>query len=280
MSLAVAQEDVKSLMTNSNFTEKEKRFAVVQGDVKSLVTDLNFAEKEQRALRLISEAYERYGDRLVVANSLGKDSSAVWHLAKRVSPDIRGFIVTTRYKPIETVEFMHRMVSLYPELKVFSNDEPIPEKLYETDPDRCCYLLKVQPIRRAVQEMQVECWVTGLRCTEGRTRTDFQEIEERDEGLIKLNPILIWHEREVWQYLALHSVLVNPLYLKGYRSLGCEPCTSISSGPNERAGRWIGTSKCGGECGIHTRPLKISKNIQDCPLKVFGNCVLDRALVG
>lgn len=252
----------------------------VQEDVKSLVDNLNLAEKIERSLRLIDEAYEEHGDGLVVANSLGKDSSVVWHLAKQVSPDIRGFIVTTRYKPKETVEFMHYMVSLYPELEVYSNDEPIPEDLYETDPDRCCDLLKVQPTRRAIEEMGVTGWVTGLRCTEGRTRTDFQEIEERDEGLIKLNPILIWHEREIWQYLALYGVPVNPLYLQGYRSLGCEPCTSISSGVDERAGRWIGTSKCGGECGIHTRPLKISKKMQDCPQRELGDCVLDRVGIG
>ena len=116
--------------------------------------------------------------------------------------------------------------------------------------------MKVEPVKRAVEELNVECWVTGLRCTEGRTRTDFQEVEERDEGLIKLNPILIWKEREVWQYLALYGVNVNPLYGVGYRSLGCSPCTHITTDDNERAGRWIGTSKCGGECGIHTRPLK------------------------
>jgi phosphoadenosine phosphosulfate reductase len=103
----------------------------------------------------------------------------------------------------------------------------------------------------------VQCWVTGLRCTEGRTRSDYQEVEERDRGLIKLNPILLWREREVWQYLALYAVPVNPLYREGYRSLGCAPCTRISSGEDERAGRWIGTSKCGGECGIHTRPLRV-----------------------
>jgi phosphoadenosine phosphosulfate reductase len=57
-------------------------------------------------------------------------------------------------------------------------------------------------------------------------------------------------------YLALYQVPVNPLYKAGYRSLGCEPGTQIESGEDERAGRWIGTSKCGGECGIHTRPLK------------------------
>jgi len=227
-----------------------------QEDLKALVDGLNFREKVDRSLALIHNAYEAFGDRLVVANSLGKDSMAVWHLAKRVSPDIRGFIITTRFKPQETKEFMRGVVARWPELRVFSNEDPIPDDLFLTNPDRCCDLLKVQPTRRAVEEMNVACWVTGLRCTEGRTRTDFQEIEERDEGLMKLNPVLIWNEREVWQYLALHDVPVNPLYAQGYRSLGCAPCTRITAAPDERAGRWVGTSKCGGECGIHTRPLK------------------------
>jgi phosphoadenosine phosphosulfate reductase len=230
--------------------------SATQEDIKYLVDNLNFSEKVERSLNLIQEAYDEYGDKLVVANSLGKDSCAVWHLAKRVSPNIRGFIVTTRFKPEETVKFMGEEVARYPELRVFRNDEPIVEELYKTDPDLCCDMLKVEPTRRAIEEMDVGCWVTGLRCTEGRTRTDFQEIEERDEGLLKLNPILIWHEREVWQYLALNQVNMNQLYNKGYRSLGCAPCSHISSDPDERAGRWIGTSKCGGECGIHTRPLK------------------------
>ena len=226
-------------------------------DTVELVESLNFAQKVERSLELIKEAYAEYGDGLVVANSLGKDSVAVWHLAKRVNRKIRGFIVTTRYKPAETVTFMNEEVARYPELKVFRNDAEIPDKLYQTDPNRCCDILKVEPTRQAIEEMNVSCWVTGLRCTEGRTRTDFKEVEERDIGLIKLNPILLWYEREVWQYLALNNVPVNPLYAKGYRSLGCAPCTKIAQGVDERAGRWIGTSKCGGECGIHTRPLKI-----------------------
>jgi phosphoadenosine phosphosulfate reductase len=224
-------------------------------NVAELVEKLNFAEKVRRSLWLIERAYKEYGDSLIVANSLGKDSVAVWHLAKQVSPKIGGFIVTTRFKPAETKQFMKEQVEKYPELRVFSNEEEIPDKLYQTDPDRCCDILKVKPTRQAVREMNVKCWVTGLRCTEGRTRTDFKEIEQRDVGLIKLNPILIWYEREVWQYLALNKVDVNPLYAKGYRSLGCWPCTRIAQGADERAGRWIGTSKCGGECGIHTKPL-------------------------
>ncbi len=237
-------------MNNATLTSEE---------LKELVNGLNFAEKVDRSLNLIREAYAEFGDGLVVANSLGKDSVAVWHLAKRVSPKIRGFIVTTRFKPAETVEFMKQEVSRYPEMKVFRNDERLPEeKLYEVAPDLCCEILKVNPTKQAIEEMGVGCWVTGLRCTEGRTRTDYREIEERDKDLLKLNPILLWHEREVWQYLALYGVHVNPLYARGYRSLGCWPCTQITNDSNERAGRWVGTSKCGGECGIHTRPLKSS----------------------
>lgn len=232
---------------------------VKDADIKGLVENLNFKEKVERSLSLIEAAYKEYGAGLVVANSLGKDSVAIWHLAKKVSPKIRGFIVTTRFKPEETKKFMRKEVKRYPELKVYKNDVKIPDKLYETDPDKCCGLLKVKPTRRAIDEMKVKCWVTGLRCTEGKTRVDFKEVEERDKGLVKLNPILIWKEREVWEYLAIYGVKVNPLYGEGYRSLGCATCTRITIEDNERAGRWIGTSKCGGECGIHTRPLK--KNV-------------------
>jgi phosphoadenosine phosphosulfate reductase len=232
--------------------------ATTPEEIHHLVNELNFAEKVERSLDLIRDAYREHGDGLVVANSLGKDSVAVWDLAKRISPAIRAFIVTTRYKPAATKEFMVETLARYPETRVFKNDVEIPEALYTSDPDRCCDLLKVQPVRRAIEEMGVTCWVTGLRCTEGRTRTDYLELEERDEGLLKLNPILPWQEREVWQYIALYGVPVNPLYAEGYRSLGCEPCTHITTGANERDGRWIGTSKCGGECGIHTRPLKVA----------------------
>ena len=123
--------------------------------LKSLVNSLNFAEKVERSLRLIREMHREFGDRLVVANSLGKDSGVVWHLAKRVSPDIRGFIVTTRFKPPETKRFMAAEVARHPELRVFSNDQSIPNRLYATDPDRCCALLKVQPTREAIEQMEL-----------------------------------------------------------------------------------------------------------------------------
>lgn len=224
-------------------------------DVHALADRLDFAAKVDRALGLLETQRDAHGHGLVVAHSLGKDSCVVWDLAQRVDPTLRGFIVTTRFKPPETVAFMADVVARYPRLSVYRNEIVVPEDLPATDPDRCCELLKVAPTRRALAELDASCWATGLRCTEGRTRTDFREMEERDAGLVKLNPILVWHEREVWQYLAIRGVPVNPLYAAGYRSLGCAPCTRVAAGPDERAGRWLGTSKCGGECGIHTRSL-------------------------
>ncbi len=224
-------------------------------DLKELVDSLHFAEKVERAKELLAWAFGKYGDKAVVANSLGKDSMVVWDLAKKVNPGVRGFIVTTPYKPPETIKFMYDLVETDKNLKIYKSDQDV-GKLYETDPDKCCQILKVEPVRRAVEEMDVDCWITGLRCTEGRTRTDYKEIEERDVDLIKLNPILLFKEREVWQYLAVFGVPTNELYGHGYRSLGCAPCTKITADDNERAGRWLDTSKCGGECGIHTQPLK------------------------
>src|SRR3990167_1366282 len=124
-------------------------------DLKELVETLNFKEKVDRSMALIKEAYEKYGDGLVVANSLGKDSVAVWDSEKRVNSKIRGFIVTTRFKPKETVEFMKQEVARYPELKVYKNDSEIPDRLYETNPDKCCDILKVEPVKRAVEVTKV-----------------------------------------------------------------------------------------------------------------------------
>ena len=99
-------------------------------------------------------------------------------------------------------------------------------------------------------------WITGLRNTEGRTRKDYSIIEENG-SLIKYNPILSWTELDVWKYIAIYQIPVHPWYKLGYRSLDCAPCTHlISDDQGEREGRWMGTSKCGGECGIHTKILK------------------------
>ena len=111
----------------------------------------------------------------------------------------------------------------------------------------------------------LEAWVAGLRNTEGRIRENYKEVEYKG-GLVKVNPILTFTEEDVLNYLHDHNIPLHPWYLKEfpdgkkYRSLGCAPCTNpIAVDVPERMGRWQETSKCGGECGIHTQVLKAMK---------------------
>ncbi|MHA1221255.1 MAG: phosphoadenosine phosphosulfate reductase family protein, partial [Candidatus Heimdallarchaeota archaeon] len=136
----------------------------------------------------------------------------------------------------------------------YMSKETVDPNLPKTDPDECCRILKVEPTKEAVKNL--DAWICGLRNTEGRTRKDYKEIENKG-GLFKINPILNWTELDIWRYIAINNIPVHPYYAKGYRSLGCEPCTIlISDDALEREGRWVGTSKCCGECGIHTQALK------------------------
>lgn len=245
----------------------------------------SFLEKVEHSKELIRDAVANHGS-VAVACSFGKDSMVAVHLARNVAPSIPVFSVMTVYKPETTLAYlveMNRRFNL--QVTVYLVARTIPtffrqagvktvlledgefqtdyqreltrsgRHLYETGPDRCCFLLKVVPTKAAVAKL--DAWLTGLRNTEGETRVDYKEIEDRGGGLIKINPILEWTELDIWRYLAINQIPVNPLYGQGYRSLGCEPCSVITSDEQpERAGRWRNTSKCGGECGIHTKALR------------------------
>ncbi len=239
-------------------------------------------EKIEHAKKLIGEAIRDY-PKIAVACSFGKDSVVTVHLAREVDPEIKIFSIMTQYKPRETFDYLRLMnkkmslgttvymvadsvpeglkdgnleVVLLPteefNLKTSQIETPTGLRIYEINPDECCRLLKVEPTKVAVSGL--DAWITGLRCTEGRTRVDYQEVEEKG-GLIKINPILTFTEAEVWRYMSTRGLEPHPWYGKGYRSLGCAPC-SAPGGEFERDCRWKGTSKCGGECGIHTQRLK------------------------
>jgi len=213
------------------------------------------AGKIEQAKKIIAEAIEKYGNKVAIACSFGKDSMVVVHLALQIKPDVQIFTVMTPFKPKETFEYKDQMIEYYHlNIKEYMSKEKVDPQLPYTNPDECCRILKVEPTREAVKEL--DAWICGLRNTEGRTRKNYQIIEEKN-GLIKINPILNWTELDIWRYIAINKIPVHPYYARGYRSLGCEPCTKIiSDDALEREGRWIGTSKCGGECGIHTMPLK------------------------
>ena len=239
-------------------------------------------EKIERAKELIEDGIRNY-PKIGIACSFGKDSMVTVHIAREVDPKIEVFAVMTQYKPKETFEYlklMNKKMNLG--IKVYMVANSVPEilkddsiemvllpteefvqkaaqvksqsglEIYKVDPDECCRLLKVDPTKAAVEDL--DAWITGLRCTEGRTRVDYQEVEEKD-GLMKINPILTFTEAEVWRYMSTRDIEPHPWYGLGYRSLGCAPCSGIG-GVLERDCRWIGTSKCGGECGIHTQSLR------------------------
>lgn len=209
-------------------------------------------DKVKHSKKLIKDAIKKYS-KITVACSFGKDSMVVLHLARQIKPDIPVFTIMTPFKPKETFEFKDRMIRKWNlNIKEYMSKEKIPENLHKTNPNECCRILKVEPTKEAVKDL--DCWICGLRNTEGRARKDYQEVENKG-GLIKVNPILSWTEADVWRYIAINKIPVHPWYAKGYRSLGCAPCSN-PGGKLERNGRWKGTSKCGGECGIHTQRLK------------------------
>lgn len=128
-----------------------------------------------------------------------------------------------------------------------------PNAFYESVDNRkdCCYIRKVEPLKRALAGNAI--WVTGLRAEHSPGRKDLQ-ISEWDDGnkVIKYNPILHWNTDEVRAYIDLHNVPYNPLHDKGFVSIGCSPCTrAIQPGEDFRAGRWWWEDSSKKECGLH-----------------------------
>jgi phosphoadenosine phosphosulfate reductase len=123
---------------------------------------------------------------------------------------------------------------------------------------RCCEIRKVEPLNRALAE--VEAWVTGQRREQSVTRAELDE-EEHDAArdIAKYNPLADWSEADVWAYLKRCDVPVNPLHARGYPSIGCEPCTrAIRPGEDSRAGRWWWESRDTKECGLHISTIQFT----------------------
>jgi phosphoadenosine phosphosulfate reductase len=224
--------------------------------VKTIVEKIEFSKD------IIARAVDEFYPNIAAATSFGKDSMVMLSLLHAVRPEVRIFTVMTKHKPVETFKFYDFVSKLWDlDIPMYMSGADIPNDLWKSDPDECCEILKVIPTKRAIREMELNAWITGLRCTEGRTRIDYRPFErgklELDDGTVKvitkINPILDWTETDIWKYTAFYEVPINPLYRLGYRSLGCITCSRIiDDSDTERAGRWQDTSKCGGECGIHT----------------------------
>ena len=123
------------------------------------------------------------------------------------------------------------------------------ERLWERQPDVCCQLRKVEPLREMLSGLRA--WITAIRREQTPARADARVVErDRKFDVVKINPLAGWSSRDVWRYIKEHDVPYSPLYDLGYSSIGCRPCTTlVQIGETERAGRWRGFTKT--ECGLH-----------------------------
>jgi phosphoadenosine phosphosulfate reductase len=141
------------------------------------------------------------------------------------------------------------VVTLTPRQSVAEQDASYGKDLFARDPDLCCALRKVEPLRRGLESY--DAWATGLRRAETHDRV-IAPVVGWDEGKqkVKVSPLARWSDEDVERYVTEHDVLLNPLQFDGYPSIGCWPCTRrVAPGEDPRSGRWAGTAKT--ECGIH-----------------------------
>ncbi len=124
------------------------------------------------------------------------------------------------------------------------------EELWHRDIEQFHHLTKVEPLQRALQDIDVQAWVTGRRRDQSETRRAMPILEWNQAGQLKINPLANWTRKDLWRYVFQHNVVYNPLHDRGYASIGDEPLTTpVQPGESERAGRWRGSEKT--ECGIH-----------------------------
>jgi phosphoadenosine phosphosulfate reductase len=178
-------------------------------------------------------------------------------MVSRIRRDVLIFFLDTGYHFWETHMFREQLAShwqlnvldLYrdPRWDVFARQQT--RSLPVADPNLCCFIHKVQPMQKALQDMKA--WISGIRRDQTAVRAQARILELQGDGLLKINPLLNWTKEDIQKYAKEHRLPAHPLFQRGYRSIGCAPCTiAIGLNDDERAGRWSGNGKT--ECGLHT----------------------------
>ncbi len=206
---------------------------------------------------ILALAAERFAPRLGFATGFGREGCVLLDLIARHRIPVDVFTLDTGVLFPETYDLWRRLERHYGIAIRAVRSAPAPgeaaslHRLWEVDPDRCCEIRKVEPLRAELSRF--DAWVTAIRRDQTRARAAARAAEwDARFGLVKVNPLVYWSERQVSEYLARHAVPVNPLHERGYPSIGCQPCTTpVSPGEDPRAGRWRGRGKV--ECGLHAR---------------------------
>ncbi|MEY2599109.1 MAG: hypothetical protein RLZZ244_2586 [Verrucomicrobiota bacterium] len=221
-------------------------------------------ELEKASLaEVLGWVWGRFGARAAVGTSFQGAGLVLIDHAVEAGLKLPVFTLDTGLLFSETLELRERLERFWgiriervePEVTLEQQAREVGGELWKSRPDTCCQIRKVEPLQRKLQELSV--WITGVRRQQSDTRQGarilelylFDALSER--YILKLNPMVAWSKEAVWEYLKRKGIPYNPLHDRGYRSIGCQPCTAPSGdGENERAGRWTGFGKT--ECGIHT----------------------------
>ncbi len=195
------------------------------------------------------------GEGLMMTTSFQKGGMILLHLARDLMPDLPIYFLDTGFHFPETLEFAEKIKREWGLNVIFQRGKLFGDafkakygELYETDPNLCCHLNKVEPQNELLS--RYGGWITAIRRDQASTRAGVEVLEILEGPKLKVQPLALWSRDQVSAYLAEHRLPVHPLYSQGYSSIGCGPCTQPSSDPtNERAGRWGGKKV---ECGLHT----------------------------
>ncbi len=207
---------------------------------------------------------EEFAGKIALLTSFGTDSALMLSLVAEIDPNAPVLFLETQKHFPETLDYAktltHRLglknvKYLTPDVSMCGRIDP-DGMLWSTTPNRCCWLRKVEPLKRAIHDHGYIAIITGRKRYQTKERADMQSIELDDEGIFRINPLAYWEKERQASELAKRNLPTHPLVAKGYPSIGCAPCTlPVTDGQDERAGRWAHTAglhlEQKTECGIH-----------------------------
>ncbi len=211
---------------------------------------------------IIAWAAHRFGEGLAMATGFGPEGIVILDILHQVAPQTTVFYLDTGLFFPETYALRDRLekhfdmkfIRIAAELSLEKQAEDFGDALWEREPDHCCRLRKVAPLRAYLKTRRA--WITAIRREQTSQRAQAQAIEwDATNGLVKINPLVNWSQSQVWMYMDMFERPYNSLHKKGYPSIGCAPCTRpVAEGADPRSGRWVGHKKV--ECGIHLQDEK------------------------
>ncbi|MEX1063654.1 MAG: phosphoadenylyl-sulfate reductase [Balneolaceae bacterium] len=225
--------------------------------VRGQLAELNRQFEGTHPDRVLAWASGTFGAKAVIGTGFGPSGIFLIHRAHILGLVTPVFYLDTQLLFEETYALRDKLeqklgISIHkvsPDLSVREQAEKHGEELWNRDPNHCCYIRKVAPLKKYLSDK--EAWITGIRRNQSVTREDTQIVEyDAVSDVIKINPLAAWDNDRIWDYIRKHDLPYNPLHDEGFPSIGCIPCTSpVAEGEDERNGRWRGEEKI--ECGIH-----------------------------